>query len=243
MPLIALISDIHGNIDALNAVMADIKSQNVEEIYCLGDVVGYGGAPGECVRTVMENSTGTVMGNHDEMAVLGVIIAPERVAAPLRAAREELSPKEKQWLTELPLRLDVQGVTLVHSSLETPRKWNYIHNEEDARAHFKQQKTRICFVGHTHVPLIARYAASNGVKCSTPGMQIIDLNKRALFVLNVGSVGQPRDDDPRSSYGLFDTEKLLFQIRRVPYDIAKAQARIREAGLPENNALRLEMGC
>jgi len=243
MPLIALISDIHGNIDALNAVIADIKSQNVEEIYCLGDVVGYGGAPGECVRSVMENCVGTVMGNHDEMAVLGVIIAPERVAAPLRAAREELTPKEKRWLTELPLRLDVQGVTLVHSSLETPRKWNYIHNEEDARAHFKQQKTRICFVGHTHVPLIARYAASSGVNCSTPDTQIIDLKKRALFVINVGSIGQPRDDDPRASYGLFETEKLHFQIRRVPYDIAKAQARIREAGLPERNADRLATGA
>ena len=242
MPLIDLISDIHGNIDALNAVVADIKSQKVDEIYCLGDVVGYGGAPGECVRFVMENCTASVMGNHDEMAVIGVIIAPERVAAPLRAAREELSPKERKWLKELPLRLEAHGATLVHSSLETPRKWNYIHNEEDARAHFKQQKSRICFVGHTHVPMIARYAASSGLNCSTPGSQVIDLNKRALFVVNVGSVGQPRDDDPRASYCLFDTEKLLFQIRRIPYDIAKAQTRIRESGLPETNALRLFNG-
>lgn len=242
MPKIALISDIHGNIDALNAVVTDIKSQSVEEIYCLGDVVGYGGAPGACVRYVMEHCTGTVMGNHDEMAVIGVILAPERVAAPLRAAREELSLKEKKWMKELPLRQEVHGVTMVHSSLETPRKWNYIHNEEDARAHFKQQKTRICFVGHTHVPMLARYSASNGVNCSIPDSQVINLNKRSLFVVNFGSVGQPRDDDPRASYGLFDTEKLLFQLRRVPYDIAKAQNRIREAGLPERNANRLETG-
>ena len=243
MPLIALISDIHGNIDALNTVVADIKKKKVDEIYCLGDVVGYGGAPAECVRYVMEHCTATVMGNHDEMAVIEVILAPERIAAPLRVAREELSPKEKKWLKELPIMNSVHGVTLVHSSLETPRKWNYIHDGEDARTHFRHQKTQICFVGHTHVPMIARYAGSDGTYCSTPGTDVIDLNKRSLFVVNVGSVGQPRDDDPRASYGLFDTEKLLFQIRRVPYEIANAQNRIKEAGLPERNAVRLETGC
>ena len=242
MALIALISDIHGNIDALNAVEDDIKNQKVDEIYCLGDVVGYGGAPGDCVRYVMEHCVSTVMGNHDEMAVIGVIIAPERVAAPLRAAREELTPKEKKWLKALPIMREAHGVSLVHSSLEMPRKWNYIHNDEDARAHFRHQKTQICFVGHTHVPMVARYAGSDGTYCSTPSTDIIDLNKRSLFVINVGSVGQPRDDDPRASYGVFDTEKLLFQIRRIPYDIARAQARIREAGLPERNAARLATG-
>ena len=145
MPLIALISDIHGNIDALNAVVADIKKKQVDEIDCLGDVVGYGGAPGDCVRYVMEHCTSTVMGNHEEMAVLGVILGPERVAAGIRAAREELTPKEKKWLKELPILEKVHGVTLVHSSLETPRKWNYIHDEADAREHFHHQNTQICF--------------------------------------------------------------------------------------------------
>lgn len=242
MPLIALISDIHSNIDALNAVAADIKSYKVEEIYCLGDVVGYGGAPVECVLFVMQNCTATVIGNHDEMGVTGVIFAPEHVAAPLRDAREKLTPTEKAWVKKLPLIQEVHGVTLVHSSLEWPEKWPYIQDERGVRAHFINQPTQICFVGHTHVPMIARYSYSSGVKIFTPNDKIINLKECALFVVNVGSVGQPRDDDPRASYGLFDTEKHLFQIRRVPYDIAKAQERIREARLPEKNAIRLESG-
>ena len=242
VPKIAIISDIHGNIDALNAVMADIKSQNVDETCCLGDVVGYGAAPSECVRIVMDQCVTTVMGNHDEMAVIGVILAPERVAAGIRAAREELSKDEKRWLKKLPILESIHGVTLVHSSLETPRMFNYIHNEDDARSHFRHQTTRVCFVGHTHVPMIAQYTASRGVICSNRGLEAVSFNHRALFVVNVGSVGQPRDNDTRASYGLFDTEKLLFQLRRVPYDIKRAQERIREAGLPGENAARLAVG-
>lgn len=242
MPLVALISDIHGNIDALDAVIADIRSRKVDEVYCLGDVVGYGGAPSECVRFVMTQCSVTVMGNHDELAVKEVITAPERVAAGIRAAREQLSNEEKQWLKELPIKHEVHGITLVHSSLEWPEMWPYIHDERDVRAHFVNQSTQLSFVGHTHVPQVARYSSSAGVNIFTPKEKLINLNERALFVVNVGSVGQPRDDDPRASYGLFDTEKRFFQIRRVPYDIAKAQARIREAGLPETNAVRLEKG-
>jgi diadenosine tetraphosphatase ApaH/serine/threonine PP2A family protein phosphatase len=242
MSLIALISDIHGNIDALKAVMADIDAQTVTSIHCLGDIVGYGAAPSECLTIVRSRCETTVMGNHDLMtANPGVRLASERVAAGIRYAQDNLSEQDLEWLRSLPLVVTAHDFTMVHASLANPKEFAYLTTDEEARLHFQFQETGVCFMGHTHVPQLI-FPVSDDFLWSDLTDQPFRLDERIRCAINVGSVGQPRDHDPRASYGLFDTSRRHFQLRRVPYDIEKAQKRIREAGLPEENAVRLEVG-
>jgi len=242
MPQIALISDIHANIDALESVLADIDSQGADEIFCLGDIVGYGAAPFECLELVRSRCSVTVMGNHDQMASeQGIIQALERVSAPIRYAREKLSKEQIKWLKDLPLVAEKDGLTLVHSTLHEPEDFHYILWKDDARLHFQHQKTPVSFIGHSHSPAVAIEDA-NGITLETPGVATIKLDPNLRSIINVGSVGQPRDNYPRACYGLLDTESLTFAWKRVPYDIKRAQDRIKEAGLPWDNAARLALG-
>jgi len=242
MPRLALISDVHANIDALESVLADIDSQGVDEIFCLGDIVGYGAAPSECLELVRSRCSITVMGNHDRMASeQGIIQALERVSAPIRYAREKLSKEQIEWLKELPMVVEKEGLTLVHSSLHEPEEFNYVLWKEDARLHFRHQETPFSFIGHSHAPVIA-IQAPNGITLDVPGVASITLDPTLRSIINVGSVGQPRDNYPRACYGYLNTESLTFSWRRVPYDIKRAQERIKEAGLPWENAARLATG-
>ena len=242
MPQIALISDIHANIDALEAVLVDLDSQGVDEIFCLGDIVGYGAAPSECLELVRSRCSVTVMGNHDQMASeKGVILALERVSAPIRHAREKLTKDQIKWLRDLPKVVEKEGLTLVHSSLYEPEEFNYVLWKEDARLHFQHQKTPFSFIGHSHSPLMA-VQSQNGITLDVPGVASITLEPTVRTIINVGSVGQPRDNYPRACYGMLDTESHNFTWKRVPYDIKRAQDRIKEAGLPWDNAARLASG-
>jgi diadenosine tetraphosphatase ApaH/serine/threonine PP2A family protein phosphatase len=242
MPRIAFISDIHANIDALEAVLVDIDSQGADEIFCLGDIVGYGAAPSECLELVRSRCSVTVMGNHDQMASeKGVILALERVSAPIRYAREKLTKDQIKWLRDLPKVVEKEGLTLVHSSLHEPEEFNYVLWKEDARLHFQHQKTPFSFIGHSHSPLMA-VQSQNGITLDVPGVASITLEPTVRTIINVGSVGQPRDNYPRACYGMLDTESHNFTWKRVPYDIKRAQDRIKEAGLPWDNAARLASG-
>ena len=242
MPQIALISDIHANIDALEAVLVDIDSQGADEIFCLGDIVGYGAAPSECLELVRSRCSVTVIGNHDQMASeKGVILALERVSAPIRYAREKLTKDQITWQRDLPKVVEKEGLTLVHSSLHEPEEFNYVLWKEDARLHFQHQKTPFSFIGHSHSPLMA-VQSQNGITLDVPGVASITLDPTVRTIINVGSVGQPRDNYPRACYGMLDTESHNFTWKRVPYDIKRAQARIKEAGLPWDNAARLASG-
>jgi diadenosine tetraphosphatase ApaH/serine/threonine PP2A family protein phosphatase len=242
MPRIAFISDIHANIDALEAVLVDIDSQGADEIFCLGDIVGYGAAPSECLELVRSRCSVTVMGNHDQMASeKGVILALERVSAPIRYAREKLTKDQIKWLRDLPKVVEKEGLTLVHSSLHEPEEFNYVLWKEDARLHFQNQKTPFSFIGHSHSPLMA-VQSQNGITLYVPGVASITLEPTVRTIINVGSVGQPRDNYPRACYGMLDTESHNFTWKRVPYDIKRAQDRIKEAGLPWDNAARLASG-
>ena len=244
MPCVALISDIHGNLDALEAVLADIEVQGVDEILCLGDIVGYGAAPAECVALVCQLCAATVKGNHEALLEekSDLPLYGERVAAGIRHARATLSAPQKKWLKKLPFDVTRHGFTIVHASLELPEEFGYLDDDAEASMHFKHQTTAICFNGHTHVPLIAlddeKSIGWGWPEANSP----VQLRDSQRCVINVGSVGQPRDGDPRASYGLFDTESLRFCIRRITYDIKKAQERIREATLPWGNASRLTQG-
>jgi len=242
MPRFAFVSDIHANIDALEAVFADIDSQGADKIFCLGDIVGYGAAPAECLELVQSRCSVTVMGNHDQMASdNGIILALERVSAPIRYAREKLSKEQIKWLKDLPMVAEKDGFGLVHSSLHEPHEFAYVLWKDDARLHFQHQKTPFSFIGHSHSPLIA-IQDQNGITLDVPGVASIKLDPNLRSVINVGSVGQPRDNYPRACYGFLETESLTFSWRRVPYDIKRAQDRIKEAGLPWDNAARLASG-
>jgi len=242
MDQIAFISDIHGNIDALDAVLQDIDRQGIASIYCLGDIVGYGASPAECVQRVRDRCVATVLGNHDELAVKGPerFVLSERVAAGIRYARQELSKDQIVWLKKLPLTFCQSEFTLVHASLNEPATYNYITDEIDARGHFVFQKTPLSFIGHTHVPSVF-IENERGIQFVKSDESYIVQTKRR-YIFNVGSVGQPRDCNSQACYCIFNMDVGKVTVRRVPYDIAKAQSRIIDANLPLVNAERLSRG-
>ncbi|MEY2905903.1 MAG: hypothetical protein RLZZ408_374 [Verrucomicrobiota bacterium] len=243
----AIISDIHGNIDALEAVLADITEFPVRGILCLGDIVGYGPEPGACVKRVMDLCSATVLGNHEAMLLLADRILDEDweepIRNPLRIAKEQVSKAELGWLRDLPITVDLDPITLSHASLNEPAEFNYIYETTEAEAHFAAQSTFISFNGHTHVPAIwEENPRTLGCRCLAPGDKPVRLDATRRYTVNVGSVGQSRDGDPRASYSLYDYEQQLLLMRRVGYDIRKAQARFKKAGLPAHNATRLAKG-
>ena len=240
MPKIALISDIHGNIDALEAVLADIDQRDVGEILCLGDIVGYGGSPTECVALVRERCSVTLMGNHDEYLVKDPdkFVLSRRIRDPLVLAKETVPKDDLKWLSKLPFTAEVHGFTIVHGSLHHPESFHYIQGRMDALLHFEEQTTPLCFYGHTHRPaMTSKRGDTIQEHLLFDGETLLDSSK--LTAINVGSVGQPRDGNPRAAYGIFDPEYHSFTLRRVSYDISKAAERIIKAGITEGNATRL----
>ena len=241
MPKIALISDIHANIDALEAVLADIDQQGVEEILCLGDIVGYGAAPAECVKLVRECCFVTLMGNHDEYLVKDPdkFVLSRRIRDPLVLAKETVPKDDLKWLSKLPFTAEVHGFTIVHASLHHPELFNYLIDRLDALQHFAEQKTPLCFLGHTHSPVVTQSLPNDDVRTVPLRDSETLLDRTQRYAINVGSVGQPRDGNPRAAYGIYDPEYHSFTLRRVSYDISKAAERIIKAGITEGNATRL----
>ena len=239
----AILGDIHANIDALNVVLDDARQQGATNFVSVGDVVGYNAAPAECIRIVRDElKCPVVRGNHDHyVSYLDTSLADFHPAAAqvVEWTRSQLSPEDMQWLHDLPLQKPIFGFMLVHSTLDMPDRWGYVFDNQQAEANFNYQRTPLCFHGHTHVPIIYEKRAE-GVVHYEPVDFKVELGQR-LFI-NVGSVGQPRDGDPRASYVIYDTGSRTVRFRRLEYDVAAAQARIREAGLPERLAARLEAG-
>jgi len=244
MPKIALISDIHANIDALEAVLAEIDQQGVGEILCLGDIVGYGAAPAECVKLVRERCSVTLMGNHDEYLVKDPdkFVLSRRIRDPLVLAKETVPQSDVMWLSNLPFTAEVHGFTIVHASLHHPESFNYLIDRLDALQHFAEQKTPLCFLGHTHSPVVTQSLPDDDVRTVPLRESETLLDRTQRYAINVGSVGQPRDGNPRAAYGIYDSEDHSFTLRRVTYDITKAAERIIKAGITEGNATRLFEG-
>lgn len=242
----ALLSDVHANIDALEAVMADLAGRSLRGIVCLGDVVGYGADPGACVRAVMERCEAVVVGNHEtifrHLEMFPDEELPPTIGAPLEVALAQLGEAEKQWVKELPLVMKSGVMTWSHSSLDNPGDFHYILGRPEARAHFARQETAVSFQGHTHVPVIWECDAAGKIRVFQPTESPVRLDPACRYAINVGSVGQPRDGDARACYVLFDPERFVVQFCRVAYDIKRAQERIRTAGLPKRNAERLREG-
>jgi diadenosine tetraphosphatase ApaH/serine/threonine PP2A family protein phosphatase len=241
----AIISDIHANIDALDAVLADIETFPVRGTLCLGDIVGYGPEPASCVQRVMDTCAVTVIGNHEAMSFVPKKILKTdwdiSIRQPLQLANEQLTKAQKTWLRNQPLTAHVDPITLSHASLHEPPEFHYIHDDADAESHFAAQSTFISFNGHSHVPAIWEEEEHSRL-CLKPSEKPTRLDAKKRYTVNVGSVGQPRDDDHRACYALYDYEKRLLIHRRVPYDIAQAQERFEKAGLPAYNARRIARG-
>jgi diadenosine tetraphosphatase ApaH/serine/threonine PP2A family protein phosphatase len=238
---ILVISDIHGNYPALEAVLQD--AGQVDQTWCLGDVVGYGPFPNECIQALKGLPELTcLMGNHDA-AVIGAIplhTFNQEARLSVQWTRATLSPANKFWLESLP-DSQIQGdFTLAHGSPRNPI-WEYLLDPSAAAHNFSFFDTYYCLVGHTHLPIIFFTPPGKPTNWAIPQAdQIIKLKPRAI--LNPGSVGQPRDHDPRAAYAILDTELPTWHLRRVLYDVERVQQGILNASLPERHALRLRDG-
>jgi diadenosine tetraphosphatase ApaH/serine/threonine PP2A family protein phosphatase len=238
---IAIFSDIHSNLEAFEAVARDAEQQQCTDFVCLGDVVGYNANPRECVARVRELGCPVVKGNHDEQASLTESSRNfnELAEQAINWTREHLDDADKQWLRDLPLQRQVRDFTIVHATLDAPAHWGYVVNVLDATASFAYQRTAVCFFGHTHVPM-AFIREKNKVRRERVEQLPIDMTKK--YFINPGGVGQPRDNDWRAAYCIYDIEKNVVEQRRVEYDLATAQQKIVEAGLPPLLAKRLAVG-
>lgn len=237
---IAIFGDIHANLEALIAVINDARNRDVTEFVCVGDVVGYNASPSACINAVKELGCVTVRGNHDHYCSHDENLDDfQPLAASVIAwTRRQLSDEDVIWLKNLPLRKAVSGFTIVHSTLDMPDHWGYVFDSLSAEAHFNYQMTTLCFYGHTHVPMI--YEKNAGVRRLDP--YTIKLATGTKYFINVGSVGQPRDGNPDSSYVLYKPASREVEFIRVPYDIQTSMEKNIQAGLPERLAHRLAQG-
>jgi predicted phosphodiesterase len=236
----AVFGDIHANLEALRAVLADADARGCTHYVCLGDVVGYNANPHECVQIVRDLECPVVKGNHDEQASAEIILENFNPLAEeaINWTRDHLTEDDKDWLRELRFVRQVRDFTIVHATLDTPHKWGYVFNQLDAAASFSYQHTNLCFYGHTHAP--RAYVKDSVVKGLPLQRLIIESNKK--YFINVGSVGQPRDGDWHASYCIYSPSERLVELRRIEYDINTAQDKIVDAGLPQRLADRLAMG-
>ena len=236
----AIFSDVHANLEALEAVLADARENKCTDFVCLGDVVGYNANPHECVERIRDLDCLIVKGNHDEQASL---IESSRdfneiAETAIQWTRDNLSDADKEWLRGLKLQRQVRDFTIVHATLDTPGQWGYVFNNLDAAASFTYQHTSVCFFGHTHVPMA--FVRDDGVQRLRLEKLRIDPSKK--YFINAGSVGQPRDGEWRAAYCVYHIESAVVELRRVKYDRAAAQKKIIDAGLPHLLAERLAIG-
>ncbi len=237
----ALVSDVHANLEALQAVLAELEKRRPGRILCLGDAVGYGASPNECLDLLRSRSEVVLLGNHDAAASGGPEAARFNIYA--RAAAEwtskVLTRENREYLQKLPLTSAQGSFLCVHASPATPRDWEYLLDRFDAEPQFAYFEQPVCFIGHTHQPAV--FMADPGGTQSLPvGTFRLDHDRR--YIVNVGSVGQPRDKDPRACFVLYQEGSGEVEYVRVPYDVAGAQAKIRAAKLPEVLAARLQTG-
>ena len=240
---VAILSDIHGNRHALQSVLSDVDDASVDEIWCLGDIVGYGADPDACCELVRERADVCLAGNHD-LAVTGEIPTDEFARGAAVAAewtRETIDPDHLEWLQTLRPSADAEGVALYHGSPREP-VWEYVLDPLSATISMDVQSERVACIGHSHVAL-SYHRPPEG---DAAGTRREDGDDIALdpgeWLLNPGSVGQPRDGDPRAAWLLLDTRAGTATWHRTPYDIQGAQSAIRQARLPESLADRLEYG-
>lgn len=240
---IVIVSDIHANIVALETVLAAAGSY--DSLWCLGDTIGYGPKPNECIALMIAHSDVALCGNHD-LACLGKVdlsdFNPDARKANLWNG-EQLTPYHYDWLDRLKAMRHVdERYTIAHGSPNDP-VWEYLLMPEQAIENFQLFDTQVCFIGHSHVQMCFRLDPDGFCERFLPGNgRVLDLNDDARYFINPGSIGQPRDQDPRAAFAVLDTDTGKIRFHRVEYDIVKTQRQMREVGLPPALIRRLEFG-
>jgi predicted phosphodiesterase len=235
---IAFIADVHGNLEAFTAVCASLKHEQVDRVIFLGDIVGYGANPNECIELLQTLTENSVAGNHDWAASTDTFNSVARDAIAWTCA--QLSTENKQFLMELRLTLEMNEFFCVHATPYMPEQWRYAYNACDAEDVFLTFMQRICFIAHTHCPAIFVKNADTPVGRELSSQ--ITLHPCSRYIINCGSVGQPRDGDPRASYGILDDSCSQYYLVRVDYDVASVKKKILQAGLPDFLAHRISFG-
>lgn len=237
----AILSDIHSNLEALQAVAEVCQAEKVEAFFCSGDIVGYGANPNECIDLIRQLRVQCVAGNHD-WGVSGKVdlnyFNPEAKEAILWT-RKNLVFDYFAWLDDLKAVFKNAELMLVHGDLDAPSLFDYLKDIDHAAKTFSLMSTQVCFVGHTHVPRIFIQDQNKTFESNDFSFQ---LNPSCKYIVNAGSVGQPRDNNPMASFCLYDTDKETLQIRRVAYDVKSAADKILKAGLPDMLSYRLSVG-
>lgn len=237
----AIFSDIHGNLEAYQAVLNSLKGEGRVKYICVGDIVGYGADPEECIHITKRLGPIVIAGNHDWAAVNKTALDyfNDYAKKAVQWTSGEINADEKQYLKALELIYISKDMTVVHGTLMRPEMFEYAFDYATAHRMLKLMETSIAFIGHTHVPGIFSLNKDRVEYGSGPTVKISASKK---YLVNVGSIGQPRDGDPRASYCIWDTNSGKIEIRRVDYDIEKTQKKIIDAGLPEFLAKRLSEG-
>ena len=237
----AILSDIHSNLEALQVVLGHAREQGCTHYVCLGDIVGYGPNPRECLHIIRELNCPTVMGNHDEYCATELDLAGfnPMAADAIKWTRDQLADEEKAWLRALRYVRTIEGFTIVHATLDLPEKWAYVFDRLAAAASFNYQHTGVCFNGHTHVP-IAFVRGHAGIQAGLYTRIKVEIGKK--YFINVGSIGQPRDRNPKAAYVIFDLVNNMIELHRLDYNVEATQKKIHHAGLPASLADRLAHG-
>ena len=242
---IAVIADIHGNLQALQAVLAALRKQGLRRILCAGDIVGYGANPGECIELLRKLNIPCCCGNHDSYVADFERMPSEKVRPEaqevIRWTRWQLSPEQLAWLGELPMTLQADGFMVTHASCQPYPRWSYVKSKSSAAMHLLFQRQQVCFNGHSHVPIMVSHSRN----CSPEWKCLADeqtLPEGAFTMVGVGAVGQPRDGDNRACAVVYDTSSRELRLLRLQYDIAGAQRAIMARNLPTFLADRLLKG-
>lgn len=241
----ALLADIHSNLEALTAVLEDIDRRGrIEELWVLGDIVGYGPDPGECIKILRSRKHVAVSGNHDVFCTgkldARYLLNPEAATA-CRWTSRVLTPEDTEYLKSFPEVVERDDFTLVHGSPRDPL-WEYIMSQSIALMNFDYLRTKFCLVGHSHTPMVFKLE-EDGHCANLPLSESVGvvLGKDKM-IINPGGVGQPRDGDPRASYAIYDSEAKMIRLHRVTYDIKLTQQKMVKHNLPVRLISRLEKG-
>ncbi len=239
-----ILGDIHSNLSALRAVLDRLQAEGVDRLVSVGDVVGYGAAPRECIALLREVGATVVLGNHDAACVerLDTLYFNPYALAAVQWTRGVLAREDREWLLSLPLVEHLEHCSVAHGTLFEPEKYDYIQGPRDADPSLDIMPLPVCFVGHTHVPVTLLRPRDDPTRTAYTMETEIDLEESYRALVNVGSIGQPRDEDPRAAYAVFDAARSRVSIRRVAYDIELEANRIRAANLPSVLAERLYLG-
>ncbi|MBL7071242.1 MAG: metallophosphoesterase family protein [Candidatus Omnitrophica bacterium] len=236
-----IFADIHSNLEAYEAVLEAMRAERLDSYVCAGDIVGYGADISRCIELTKAITGNVICGNHDQASAgrLDTRYFNPGARGAVSWTAKRLNEAERQYLSDLKLTYDGADFTVVHGSLDEPDKYHYILDVNAALRNFQMMRKKLLFIGHTHRPIVYK---RKGEDVSVTTDREVRLEKDSSYIVNAGSVGQPRDGDPRAAYVVYDNRENVIQIKRVSYDVKKAQEKILVAGLPPHMAERLGYG-